>query len=190
MWRLILITFGFLGWSFYVLSGGADYQPVQRLLAQNSANVVPAAVTLAAPKPAVQRPVITLDLPRTTSRIIAASPTTNTPTDLPVVLVGLSAPDVPKPSPAAAALLPAVTSVSVPETAQDAANTPDIRTVRGTRVNLRGGPGTRFGVVSKLLKGTEVEVIRTPGNGWVKLRVSDTGRVGWMAERLVTAAAE
>lgn len=27
MWRFILITFGFLGWSFYELSGGSDYAP-------------------------------------------------------------------------------------------------------------------------------------------------------------------
>ena len=28
MWRFILISFAFLGWSFYELSGGADYAPV------------------------------------------------------------------------------------------------------------------------------------------------------------------
>ena len=27
MWRFILVTFAFLGWSFYELSGGAEYQP-------------------------------------------------------------------------------------------------------------------------------------------------------------------
>src|SRR6056297_3837856 len=27
MWRFILVTFAFLGWSFYELSGGADYTP-------------------------------------------------------------------------------------------------------------------------------------------------------------------
>jgi len=29
MWRLIVVTFGFLGWAFYQLSGGADYVPAQ-----------------------------------------------------------------------------------------------------------------------------------------------------------------
>ena len=28
MTRFILLTFGFLGWSFYELSGGADYEPL------------------------------------------------------------------------------------------------------------------------------------------------------------------
>ena len=27
MWRFILVSFAFLGWSFYELSGGADYEP-------------------------------------------------------------------------------------------------------------------------------------------------------------------
>ena len=27
MWRFILVSFAFLGWSFYELSGGADYRP-------------------------------------------------------------------------------------------------------------------------------------------------------------------
>lgn len=32
MWRLILVTFAFLGWSFYELSGGADYVPGENSL--------------------------------------------------------------------------------------------------------------------------------------------------------------
>ena len=39
MWRFILITFAFLGWSFYVLSGGADYEPgLQSLQARAELN--------------------------------------------------------------------------------------------------------------------------------------------------------
>ena len=28
MWRFILVSFAFLGWAFYELSGGADYAPI------------------------------------------------------------------------------------------------------------------------------------------------------------------
>ena len=35
---------------------------------------------------------------------------------------------------------------------------------------------------------TEVEVIRDNGDGWVKLRVLDSGRVGWMADFLLVAS--
>lgn len=64
----------------------------------------------------------------------------------------------------------------------------DIRRVAGSRVNLRDGPGTSFGRVAQLSRGTEVAVIGVSGSGWLHLRVLDTGRVGWMSERLVTAS--
>ncbi|MGB2201766.1 MAG: SH3 domain-containing protein [Pseudooceanicola atlanticus] len=55
---------------------------------------------------------------------------------------------------------------------------------------MRNGPGTNFSIVDRLTRGEQVEVLAEPGNGWLKLRVSDSGRVGWMADFLVTAAAE
>jgi uncharacterized protein YgiM (DUF1202 family) len=64
----------------------------------------------------------------------------------------------------------------------------DLRNVSASRVNMRQGPGTDFNVVAKLTLGTEVEVLRDQGDGWVKLRVVDSGRVGWMADHLLTAA--
>ena len=64
----------------------------------------------------------------------------------------------------------------------------DIRTISGNNVNMRMGPGTRYNVVAKLRRETEVQVLQNPGNGWLKLRVVESGRVGWMAEFLVTAA--
>ncbi|WP_176440916.1 SH3 domain-containing protein [Oceanicola sp. 22II-s10i] len=66
--------------------------------------------------------------------------------------------------------------------------TADLRVVTGTRVNMRNGPGTRYSVVSRLDQGDEVEVLQDPGDGWVKLRVSDTGRIGWMADFLLASA--
>lgn len=32
MWRFILVTFGFLGWAFYEMSGGAAYKPAENSL--------------------------------------------------------------------------------------------------------------------------------------------------------------
>jgi uncharacterized protein YraI len=65
-----------------------------------------------------------------------------------------------------------------------------MRVVTGSRVNMRGGPGTSFGVLGVLPRGQEVEVLRDEGTGWVKLRDQETGRVGWMAGRMLAAAAE
>ena len=66
----------------------------------------------------------------------------------------------------------------------------ETRRVAGTSVNLRTGPGTAFGAITSLARGTEVIVLRDPGNGWIKLRVAATGRIGWMADRLLTVASD
>jgi uncharacterized protein YgiM (DUF1202 family) len=70
-----------------------------------------------------------------------------------------------------------------------ASETPvDLRLVSGNNVNMRNGPGTSYSVVGRLTRGEEVEVLSDPGNGWLKLRVAETGNVGWMADFLVSAA--
>ncbi len=63
----------------------------------------------------------------------------------------------------------------------------DLRSVTGNRVNVRGGPGTDFGVVFRLVQGDSVEVLEDTGNGWVRMRSVDTGEEGWMADWLLTA---
>jgi uncharacterized protein YraI len=62
----------------------------------------------------------------------------------------------------------------------------DLRTVAGSRVNMRAGPGTNFGVLDTLAQGTEAEVIEVDSNGWAQIRITSTDQVGWMAERLLT----
>lgn len=62
----------------------------------------------------------------------------------------------------------------------------DIRSVSGAAVNVRGGPGTNFSVVNRLVLGDEVEVLQDPGEGWVQLRPLNGGPVGWMASFLLT----
>jgi len=61
----------------------------------------------------------------------------------------------------------------------------DVRSVTGSSVNVRGGPGTGFGVVNRLVRGDKVEILQNPGDGWVQLRPVGGGPVGWMAEFLL-----
>lgn len=63
---------------------------------------------------------------------------------------------------------------------------PEIRRVKGRAVNLRSGPGTTFGILTTLVRDTEIEVLDAPGNGWVQLRPVAGGPTGWMAEYLLT----
>ena len=222
MWRFGAVSFAFLGWSFYELSGGADYQPLdgsrqhiaalkrekakaaQMRLAEMDAEqdariasaVWPDANTSGAPElgfavmtagsqtDTVTRANVDLSsLPRiTVTRSVTARDNTTPDKIERVTLTSAGA--------TPAAQVAKVVNASLENTgATSLASTgPDIRQVNGRRVNMRMGPGTKYSVAGKLTGGTEVEVLQAPGNGWLKLRVVDSGRVGWMADYLVTAA--
>ena len=63
----------------------------------------------------------------------------------------------------------------------------DLRRIIGTSVNMRTGPGTRYGVLTRVTRNTEVEVLEIFDNGWMRLRVLDTQRIGWVSGTLVSA---
>lgn len=203
-----MLSFAFLGWGFYELSGGADFEPPQR----------PEPVAAAKPDARKSEPV----------RITAASLTAQ-----PVLTRRLQAetPVRPKADPAlrqrvAAAQLasassvltstqaafsvgsgggalqlasldgglasitatPASTSAAASAAAAEPAPEPviDRRSIRASRVNMRQGPGTNYPVITRLLAGDEVIVIEDSGTGWLHLRAPEKGRVGWIAASLVS----
>lgn len=57
--------------------------------------------------------------------------------------------------------------------------------VNANRVNLRNGPGTNHNVLGKLERDTQVELLAEADGSWVKLRVIETNRVGWMSISLL-----
>lgn len=61
----------------------------------------------------------------------------------------------------------------------------DVRTVSGNRVNVRGGPGTSFGVVGSMVRGDAVVVLEDNGSGWVRFESMDGDTQGWMADFLL-----
>ena len=193
MWRLIVVSFAFLGWSFYVLSGGSDYRPSANSIQARAVldnqrpkprplrvNVIELAQDGAvAPDTSVTRTITSLhDLGLTVGKRVAV--TLASAEAMPTVkAVHTVVPDTPELDAAA----------EQAETAQDSlAQSRDIREVAGSKVNMRSGPGTNYGRVGQLTRGTEVIVLRDAGNGWIKLKVLETGRIGWMADRLLTAA--
>lgn len=70
---------------------------------------------------------------------------------------------------------------------QNVERTTDIRSVTGTLVNVRSGPGTEFPVVNQLERGARIEVIGDNGSGWVELRPVEGGPSGWMADFLLSS---
>ena len=61
-----------------------------------------------------------------------------------------------------------------------------IREVAARAVNMREGPDTSYAVIDTLPQGTQTEVIEADDTGWVRVRILNTGQIGWMAERLLT----
>ncbi|WP_120500571.1 SH3 domain-containing protein [Roseovarius sp. EL26] len=205
MWRFVLITFAFLGWLFYELSGGADYKPrTQSIQARdNVADIRPVArpvqvsVVRVSTKGNVQHEPVTRSLTSLASLAIAEGDRFE------ITLASASGGTDAMASQAAAHVIetvqvPTVAAdpvkiVAVTETTDPAVTLEqvvDVRIVTGSVVNMRSGPGTGYNRIGKLAKGAEVTVLRVPGDGWVKLRAHDTGRVGWMSARLLSAASD
>jgi len=177
MHHLIVLTFFLLALAFYQASGGADFNPGADRFAR-LARVEAASARAASEKRIVRTAPPTVPIP-VTAPGLRVEPVDFTAPALPLIRV------IP------ASENPVATSAvrSQPVQVIQAEPAPDFRSVRPSRANLRMGPGKRYNVVAKLTRGAEVRVLQDPGQGWVKLRVIDTGRIGWIAGSLLTARA-
>ena len=210
MKKFILLSFGFLGWAFYEMSGGADFEPASVRMAHlnpvTETELVAAAPSTAATMqevvvadaspafvdtdPPLNNDVTRVSLNLTTLEdVLAEADPVGTVAEevgagVPVnVGVTLTSADTPAIIPSLIA--PNDTGGAVQEASLITSSSSDLRTVSANRVNVRGGPGTDFGVVTKLVRGNEVEVIQDNGDGWVKMRPVDGGPEGWMADFLL-----
>ena len=190
--RFVLVSFAFLGWAFFELSGGTDFEPrgmrapapEPRAAAVPPAPVPPVATTVAA------RPVIA---PRRTAP--APPKATTGHTDLIRALAVLPAEDggsaggfVSDDGRVASlgeiAARPQITTLPAAAPARPATAT-DLREVAGTRVNMRDGPGTIYPVIARLHLGQEVEVLDDSGTGWLRLRTTEGRVTGWASKSLI-----
>ncbi|KPP90541.1 MAG: Bacterial SH3 domain [Rhodobacteraceae bacterium HLUCCA08] len=194
----VWVSFAFMGWAYYEMSGGADFTPETRA-------------------PGAETPAPDMVARADTTTLLSVSPSDSPSAAARVTPVALQVDPAPVPeaaiarpaavdaapgearvtldAPAEAEVTEVITefvSLSEPQTfygsttgaASD--NALDLRRVAGSRVNMRDGPGTGFGVIVTLEGGTEVEVLELSDNGWARLRTVSTGQEGWMAERLLT----
>ena len=186
MIRFMLVCFLFLGWAFYELSGGADFEPERRAEAE------PAGVP--APAPVVEEVLASVAEPE----VVTETPEQSIQDRLATALV-----DVAVDNGAAVVIEAAAEAVTLPLAVEaPEEETPvevvaevvepvvepapvDLRQVAGSRVNMRSGPSTDFSVLITLDGGTTTEVIDRNDDGWVLVRVQGTGQEGWMAERLL-----
>lgn len=189
MYKFIFLTFAFIAWAFYEMSGGPDFEPAIPSAEAETATKDPIQVSTKSEEPAVIEQAATPAVTRVSFSQPNFDLRTPSEDELaaldPAVLASFgggptSGQEIPKETAASGA-------VQVPVDGAAEVST-DFRQVTGNRVNMRNGPGTNYSIVSRLARGDKVEVLSDPGNGWLKLRVSETGRIGWMADFLLTSA--
>ena len=195
MWRFIVLTFAFLGWSFYILSGGADYEPRPQSIQARAKldNLRP----YARPTPVVVAAVVdesqASDEEETVTRALSSLDDLNLSDAgrLQITLASINAESAEEPTfeadPQKAEALTHAPDAAIEDANKQAEM--DIRQITGTVVNMRDGPSTYFLAIGKLRQGDEVEVLENPGEGWLKIRATETDQVGWMADWLVSTAA-
>ena len=202
MGRVIIVAFAALGWAFYQLSGGADFDPVETRNSRLDAPIdVETIALLSATEPVEEVSRIALDLASIEDVLTPAQRGQVGRQESARLTLQVEEQDAPDTEETARLVLPSlvenakpaeatVTPVDFSRDSDDAvariAVDREIRQVTGNRVNVRGGPGTNFSVVNRLVRGDEVEILEDPGNGWVMLRPVGGGPVGWMADFLLS----
>ncbi|MBE9640930.1 SH3 domain-containing protein [Salipiger mangrovisoli] len=187
MKSFIVMTFALLGWAWYAMSGGADFEP--------GANSVQLPNLLASGfvSKAEAHPASMPEVTRASTVSLADVSAPESPDGAPLKAAGealdvtlAAAPN----QPIAASFDPEGTTVATahPTKASADAMSGDLRRVTGTRVNMRYGPGTSYSVVGQLAEGDEVEILSDPGDGWVKLQARKGGSAGWMYDAYLSAS--
>ncbi|WP_235216141.1 SH3 domain-containing protein [Ruegeria halocynthiae] len=200
MTRLIVMTFAALGWCFYVVSDGPNFEP-RGLRAEQPVRVA------ATPKPAPPASTQARDL---VTNVALRTPLTRvetetTPTEDAAAAVpvpanlegfsGLTAFDDQAASITLASLEDGVAGLQQTvldvqdQTTEVFEPKKDIREITGTRVNVRDGPGTIYPIIGKVAIGQKVEVLSESGTGWLRLRVLPAQQVGWISASLVQKTA-
>ena len=182
MGKFIIGTFAILAWAFYVMSGGSNFVPETQLaLADETQPDVTRArgidIAITRPAPALSAaneqpaPIEAARIPAQQPLAVKAAYTAPANAGSTVAVIGIDdATTIAAPAPAAVA-------------------SPDllaIREVAARAVNMREGPDTSYAVIDTLPQGTQTEIIEADNTGWVRVRILNTGQIGWMAERLLT----
>ena len=202
MKRFILLSFIFLGWALYEFSGGAEFVPQtparlakyetdktthDHATAQAGASQTQANATAAAQTGPKSDDVQLASLDLSDTQAVLASVDVSQPLRLAPRPSLFSVPSPTPTSDLAIFSLSQEAEADVPE-ADAPQITQDLRKVRSARVNMRNGPGTQYSVLGKLTRGDKVRVLQEADNGWVKLKVLEGGRIGWMSASLLASA--
>ncbi|NDW54859.1 SH3 domain-containing protein [Aliiroseovarius sp. PrR006] len=178
--RMSLLTIGVLGVAM-MHYGRDDGLPTDRIGREPDVtkdSIVAVSAKLAETPVSAVVPVVAaapVEAPAPTSLVIKAAAEVGDPTSPAAqaeAAARLMAASAPAPTPTA------------PEAATGDAGFPTLF-VSGSTVNMRGGPSTKFGVVSRLTRGTEVLETGQTDNGWSQIKVVETGTRGFIASKFL-----
>ncbi len=202
MARFILAVFTLLGWAFYELSGGADFEPASARVADvtttelNPARVADAAQTSVDAQASEPVEVTRVALNLTSVEDVSAAPRTadettatqdaraETPQVTKAVQIAQDVAIVPSLIANASPEILPVPVRAEPDVTRASFN--EVRVVNANRVNVRGGPGTSYPVTAKLLLGDKVEILEDTGTGWVRFVTANGATSGWIADFLLS----
>ncbi|MFK7875785.1 MAG: SH3 domain-containing protein [Paracoccaceae bacterium] len=205
MVKIIVVTFAFLAVALYELSGGADFEPASARMANMKTDPLKPSEVLKKPAEVTR---VALDLsnvteipttPRTDRVRLPQKEVVGTPQPILASAAGLRGADkavLPSlvagvdPNPIQAPVKVAAAVSEPREDVQEALPATlytELREVSGARVNVRGGPGTTYNVVGRLVRGDRVEVLEDTGDGWVRFRAMDSDTSGWVADFLLAS---
>ncbi len=181
MYKFMTATFLMLGWVFFEMSGGTDFQPEEQIIAEAAPVAEPVAPEVEVAEATIVRVAQPVVEP---SALLAESDQVTRAVSLDLSDIA----EIVEEAAVSADLVAAPAVVETPAVEVVAAFDPvDLREVAGNRVNMRSGPGTNYGVLDTLTRGTETEVLEVDATGWARVRVIGSGQVGWMAERLLAS---
>ena len=172
MWKYLFLCFAMLGWAFFELSGGQDFEPA---LATSVAEV-------AAPTDDVDpidRSFDREEVARAATHALRSIEFDEHPEAVSRVNVEANAilwkvsEDT-----ETSAIIENILDDVVPVVTANVPSDANLYAVSVNRPNMRNGSSTRNGVIAKSERGNAVQLLPSLSGSWVKLRVVETYRVG------------
>ena len=182
MWKYLFLCFVMLCWAFFELSGGQDFEPA---LATSISEVVAPSDDVDPIDRSFDREEVARAATDALRSIefddheVAAAPV-NVVTDAALWKVSADT--------ETSAIIENILDDVVPVVAATVPSDENLYAVSVNRANMRNGPSTRNGVIAKLERGTAVQLLPSSSGSWVKLRVVETNRVGWISKKLLKKA--
>lgn len=197
MWRMILVTLVFLGYAFYQISGGSDFEPklidVERTSAKEPASIIDTSPSGESNGLVLQNDSQLIE-PSQSGRKTVRPPSASTAVPAAEDAEGKAIIDLSKAGEAifggaqsgASSDSNVLTISAVSDDVSGDTAPQDLRKVTGLRAALYDGPGINFPMLRPLAMGQQVQVLDRVNGGWVRLRTLGDGQVGWASGSLLS----